>query len=65
MDGTDVVEVGMTADQTTALKTSLESAGSSVLANFTSILPAVASIVAISFVIYFVTKQINKLKRGR
>ena len=65
MDGTDVVEVGMTADQTAALKTSIESAGSSVLANFTSVLPAVASVVAIAFVIYYVTKQINKLKRGR
>ena len=51
--------------QVTALKTALSTAGSDVLANFISIIPAVAGLVAIAFVIYFVTKNLNKLKRGR
>lgn len=55
----------MTETQTTALSTALTSAGASVLDNFVSIIPAVAGIVAIAFVIYFVSKQLNKLKRGR
>lgn len=55
----------MTEAQVTSLTTALTTAGNSVLANFVSIIPAVAAIVAIAFVIYFVTKQLNKLKRGR
>lgn len=62
---TEVVVSGMTEAQTSSLSTALTTAGNSVLSNFVSIIPAVAGIVAIAFVIYFVTKQLNKLKRGR
>lgn len=55
----------MTTEQGTALSTALTTAGGNVLDNFVTMIPAVAGIVAIAFVIYFVTKQLNKLKRGR
>ena len=58
-------EVAMGETQVTALNTALTTAGESVLSNFISIIPAVAGLVAIAFVIYFVTKNLNKLKRGK
>lgn len=56
---------GMSSEQATATKTALASAGESIMSNFIAILPAVAGLVGISFAIYFVTKQVNKLKKGK
>ena len=55
----------MGTEQVTALNTALTTAGENVLSNFVSIIPAVGTIVAIAFVIYFVSKQLGKLKKGR
>lgn len=56
---------GMSTEQVTSTKTALESAGSSIMTNFVAVLPAIAGLVGISFAIYFITKQINKLKKGK
>lgn len=53
----------MTEAQATSISTALTTAGQTVMADFISVLPAVASIIAVAFVIGFVTYWLKKLRR--
>ena len=55
----------MTESQVTQISSSLQTAGQTILGDFISVLPAVASIIAILFVITFVTYWLKKLRKAR
>lgn len=55
----------MTSEQVSTINTSLTSAGQTVLTDFISVLPAVASIIAILFVITFVNYYLKKLRKAK
>lgn len=55
----------MTTDQVTALSSAVTSAAGAVLDNFITILPTMGAVIAIAFVIYFITKLVSKLRKGK
>lgn len=64
-EASSTTSTGMTADQVSSTKTALTTAGNGVLSTFIDLLPATASLVAISFAIYFISKQIKKIKHAK
>ena len=48
--------IGMTADQAASINTAFGSMGETVLSNFISLLPTIAAVTGIAFVIYWVNK---------
>lgn len=57
--------IGMSAEQATAINSAFGQMGETVLSDFISLLPTVATITGIAFVIYWVNKRANKLKKGK
>lgn len=57
--------IKMTEAQTTSLSSAVTTAAGSVLDNFIAILPSLGAVIAIAFVIYFVTRIITKLRKGK
>ena len=55
----------MSSEQVTAVTTNLQTAGQSILGDFISILPAVATIIGVLFVMSFVTYWLKKLRKAR
>ena len=63
--GVATASSAFTADQTTAVTTSLTGSAQTVLATFVDLLPIIATIVGVIFGIRFVKSQFNKVGRAR